>query len=47
MHYPSRYRVFDGILVPTRPRVYVGNAGGSPLLDSVSVAIDVSDVSFR
>jgi hypothetical protein len=47
VHYPSRYRVFDGIKVPTRRRVYVRNPDGSPVLDSVSVAIDVDDVTFR
>jgi len=47
VHYPSRYRVFDGIKVPTRRRVYVRNPDGSALLDSVSVAIDVDDVAFR
>jgi hypothetical protein len=47
VHYPSHYRVFDGILVPTRRRVYVRHPDGTPLLDSVSVAIDVSGVSFR
>jgi hypothetical protein len=47
VHYPSRYRVFDGIMVPTRRRVYVRSPDGYPLLDSVSVAIDVSGVTFR
>jgi hypothetical protein len=47
VHYPSRYRVFDGIKVPTRRRVYLRDPDGYPLLDSVSVAIDVDDVSFR
>ena len=47
VHYPSRYRVFDGIVVPTRRRVYVRSPDGYPLLDSVSVAIDVSGVTFQ
>jgi hypothetical protein len=48
VHYPSEYREFDGIMVPTRRRVYVRNPDGSPVLDSVSVAVDVdvTDVTF-
>ncbi len=46
VHYPSEYRAFDGIMVPTRRRVYVRNPDGSPVLDSVSVAVDVTDVTF-
>ena len=46
VHYPSRYREFDGIMVPTRRRVHVRDADGSPVLDSVSVDIDVSEVAF-
>jgi hypothetical protein len=47
VHYPSRHRVFDGIVVPTRRRVYVRRPDSSPLLESVSVAVDVSGVTFR
>ena len=46
VHYPSDYREFDGIMVPTRRRVYIRNPDGSPQRDSVTVAIDVTDVSF-
>jgi hypothetical protein len=46
VHYPSEYREFDGIMVPTRRRVYVRNPDGSPVRDSVSVAIDVANVAF-
>ena len=46
VHYPSRYRDFDGIMVPTRRRVYVRSADDSPVLDRTSVAIDVTDVTF-
>jgi len=46
VHYPSDYCEFDGIMVPTRRRVYVRNPDGSPQRDSVSVAIDVTDVTF-
>ena len=45
-HYPSEYREFDGIMVPTRRRVYVRNPDGSPVLDSISIAVDVTDVTF-
>jgi hypothetical protein len=33
-------------MVPTRRRVYVRSASGSPVLDPVSVAIDFTDVTF-
>jgi hypothetical protein len=46
VHYPSAYREFGGIMVPTRRRVYVRRADGSPVLDRVSVAIDFTDVAF-
>ena len=46
VHYPSRYRDFDGIMVPTCRRVYVRSPSGYPVLGSVCVAIDVSDVTF-
>jgi hypothetical protein len=46
VHYPSNYREFDGIMVPTTRRVYVRNPDGSPVLESVSIAIDFTDVSF-
>lgn len=42
VHYPSEYREFDGVMVPTRRRVYVRNPDGSPVRDSVSIAIDVT-----
>jgi hypothetical protein len=45
-HYPSEYREFDGIMVPTRRRVYVRNPDGSLVLNPVSVAIDVTDATF-
>ena len=46
VHYPSEYREFNGIMVPTRRRVYVRNPDGSPDRESVSVAIDVASVTF-
>jgi hypothetical protein len=33
-------------MVPTRRRVYVRNPDGSPVLDSTSIAVDVTDVTF-
>jgi hypothetical protein len=46
VQYPSDYREFDGIMVPTRRRAHVRNPDGSPLLHSTSVAIDVTRVAF-
>lgn len=46
VHYPSDYREFNGIMVPTRRRVYVRQPDGSPALESVSVAIDIASVTF-
>jgi hypothetical protein len=42
---PSEYREFDRVMVPTR-RGYVRNSDGSPVRDSVSITIDVTDVTF-
>jgi hypothetical protein len=46
VHYPSEYREFDGIMVPTRRRVYARNPDGAPIPDPASVAIDVTDATF-
>ncbi len=46
VHYPSEYRCFDGIMVPTKRRVYVRNPDGSAVRESVSIAIDFTDVTF-
>ena len=46
VHYPSRYREFGGIMVPTRRRVYIRNPDGTPVRDPVSVSIDVTGVTF-
>ena len=46
VNYPSEYRRFDGIMVPTRRRVYVRRPDGSAVRESVSIAIDVGQVSF-
>jgi hypothetical protein len=47
VHYPSGYREFDGIMIPTHRRVHGRRADGSPVRDPVCVAVDVVDVSFR
>jgi hypothetical protein len=46
VHYPSAYREFDGIMVPTRRQVYVRKPDGTPARDYVSIAIEVIDVTF-
>jgi hypothetical protein len=46
VHYPSEYREFDGIMVPTCLRVYVRNPGGPAIRDSVSIDIAFTDVIF-
>jgi hypothetical protein len=47
VQYPSDYREFNGIMVPTRRRDYVRNQDGSPVLQPVSVAMDVRRVTFN
>ena len=46
VNYPSEYREFDGIMVPTRRRVYVRNPDGSPVRDPISIAIEITNVTF-
>jgi len=46
VHYPSCYREFGGIMVPTRRRVHPRGPDGLPLRDTVSLAVDVSFVTF-
>jgi hypothetical protein len=45
-HYPSKYEVFDGIQVPTKREVYVRNPDGTPVLDSISIDIDIPSIAF-
>jgi hypothetical protein len=45
-HYPSRYKSFDGILVPTKREVYVRNPDDTPILDNISIDIDVHTIAF-
>jgi hypothetical protein len=46
VHYPSAYRQFAGIMVPTRRRVYVRNPDGHPAPEAPSLAIDITHVAF-
>ena len=44
--YPSEYRAFDGIMVPTRRRVYTRDPVATLARDSPTVAVDLEDVAF-
>jgi hypothetical protein len=44
--YPSEYRAFDGIKVPTRRRVYTHDRDGTLGRDSPTVAVDIADAAF-
>ena len=46
VNYPSGYREFDGIMVPTRRRIYVRRPDGTPVPGPVSVAVDVTNAAF-
>jgi hypothetical protein len=46
VNYPSRYREFDGIMVPTRRRIYVRRPDGTPVPEPASIAIDITNVAF-
>lgn len=46
VQYQSRYREFDGIMVPTRRMVYHRNPDGSPDRSSICVDIHVGEVAF-
>jgi hypothetical protein len=45
-HYIHDYREFDGIMVPTRRRVYIRGPDNKPLPEPLLVSIDISDVHF-
>ena len=45
-HYPSQYKDFGGILVPTKREVYVRNPYGTPILDDISIDIEMPAVTF-
>jgi hypothetical protein len=46
VHYPSRYREVEGIMIPTRRRVYVREPDDTPIRGPVSLAIDVTDITL-
>lgn len=45
-HYPSEYREFDGIMVPTRRRVYRRGEDGTVHRDVELVTIDIESAEF-
>lgn len=45
-HYPSEYREFDGIMVPTRRRVFRRGEDGTVSRDTALVTIDIESVLF-
>lgn len=45
-HYPSEYRDFGGMVVPTRRRVYPRRVDGRPRRHPILVWIDVEDVTL-
>lgn len=46
-HYVSNYKEFDGIMVPTKRRVYVPGPDNKPLPEPLIVSIDLSEVKFK
>jgi hypothetical protein len=42
----ASHAVLRGIKMPTRRRVYVRHHDGRPARESVSIAIDITDVAF-
>jgi hypothetical protein len=46
VEYPSEYRAFDGIMVPTRRRVYTRDTDGNLTRDSPTVTIDIAAAAF-
>ncbi|MFG2364117.1 hypothetical protein ACGFY3_21080 [Streptomyces mirabilis] len=46
MDYATRHQCFDGIIVPTRRRVYVRNPDGTRVTESTSLVIDIEDAQF-
>src|ERR1700730_18145667 len=45
-HYISGYREFDGVVVPTRRRVFAMGPGNRPARDALLVSIDLTSTSF-
>ncbi len=46
-HYSSRHRPFDGIVVPTRRRVFRRNPDNTSNLNMPSITIDIHDVALH
>jgi hypothetical protein len=46
-HYISGYQEVDGIVVPTRRRVFAMGRNNHPALDALLVSIDVTSARFR
>jgi len=45
-NYAADYRIVDGIVVPTKRRVYAPDANKRESPEPVLVAIDIRDISF-
>ena len=46
-NYSTDYRDVDGIMIPTRHRVYAYDAQGKMVPKPVLVTIDIADISLR
>ncbi len=46
-HYTTDHKLFDGIVVPTRRRVYIRDSENKPILNDLRVSIDVHDLKFE
>jgi hypothetical protein len=44
-HYTDGHRTFDGLVVPTRRRVYVRDAAGHRIQDVMPITIDIEEVA--
>jgi hypothetical protein len=47
VHYPSEYREVDGIMFPTKRRVYPLNEDGTANLDLLFVTIDLNEITLQ
>jgi hypothetical protein len=46
VHYTSEHRTVDGIVLPTRRRVYPMGPDGKPVLDTLLVSVDLDGIRF-
>jgi hypothetical protein len=46
LNYAANYRNVDGIMVPTKRRVYAPDGNKQKILNPVLVAIDIRDIAF-